>query len=311
VDERANWIAGLIEPLQVTPDSRVTLEKDFDPHHRPDSLEKSDAKPLLERGTELLRDYQARLAAQDVYGLLVILQGLDGAGKDSTIRHVMSGVNPQGVDVQAFKAPSTEELDHDYLWRVAARLPRRGLITIFNRSQYEEVLVVRVHPELLDAQRLPEEAKGDDLWLKRYRQINGWERYLDENGFRVVKLFLNVSKEEQRLRFLDRLDVPEKYWKFSMHDVEERRHWDEYQAAFSEMLSNTSTPWAPWYVIPADRKWFARICVAAVLVSVLMEIDPRFPSPDGGSKQELDAVRAALLAEADGSSGSKGPAGDR
>ena len=311
VDERANWIPGLIEPLRVTPDSQVTIEKDFDPRHRPDSLEKSDAKPLLERGTELLSDYQARLAAQDVYGLLVILQGLDGAGKDSTIRHVMSGVNPQGVDVQAFKAPSTEELDHDYLWRVEARLPRRGLITIFNRSHYEEVLVVRVHPELLDAQRLPVGVRGDDIWRKRFRQINDWERYLDENGFRVVKLFLNVSKEEQRQRFLDRLDVPEKYWKFSMHDVAERRHWDEYQAAFSEMLSNTSTPWAPWYVIPADRKWFARICVAAVLVSALMEIDPRFPSPDGASKEELDAARAALLGESDGSGGAMGPDGGR
>jgi PPK2 family polyphosphate:nucleotide phosphotransferase len=299
IDEHANWSAELIEPLRVRPGSTVDLPADFDPRYRPVSLRKSDAKPLLRQGVELLADYQARLAAQDVHGLLVILQALDGAGKDSTIRHVMSGVNPQGVHVHAFKAPSVEELDHDYLWRVASRLPRRGEITIFNRSHYEEVLVVRVHPELLDGQRLPDEARGADLWSKRYRQINEWERHLTENGFRVLKLFLNVSKEEQRERFLRRLDVPEKNWKFSARDVEERTHWEEYQAAYSDMLSNTSTEWAPWHVIPADRKWLARICVASVIVHALMEIDPRYPTPDDKTKKELDAARASLVAESE------------
>jgi PPK2 family polyphosphate:nucleotide phosphotransferase len=314
--ERTTWFPGLIESLLVQPGSTVRLETDCDPRYRPDSLKKAEAKPLLEEGIELLRDYQSRLAAQDVYGLLVILQALDGAGKDSTIRHVMTGVNPQGVHVHAFKAPSAEELDHDYLWRVASRLPRRGEITIFNRSHYEEVLVVRVHPELLDGQRLPREARGADLWSKRYRQINDWERHLTENGIRVVKLFLNVSKEEQRERFLRRLDVPEKNWKFSARDVEERTHWEEYQAAYSEMLSNTSTEWAPWHVIPADRKWLARICVASVIVKALMEIDPRYPKPDDETKKELEAARALLVSEAedraraDGTSeGSSPPAG--
>jgi PPK2 family polyphosphate:nucleotide phosphotransferase len=296
-DEQAEWIAELIEPLLVRPGSTVRLERDFDPRYRPDPIRKQDAESLLDQGVKLLTDYQARLAAQDVYGLLVILQALDAAGKDSTIRHVMSGVNPQGVNVHAFKAPSIEELDHDYLWRVAIRLPRRGEITIFDRSHYEEVLVVRVHPELLDGQRLPPEERGQELWSKRFRQINDWERHLDENGFRLVKLFLNVSKEEQRTRFLRRLDVPEKNWKFSMKDVQERRHWEEYQAAYSEMLSHTSTSWAPWHVIPADRKWFARICVASVIVNALMEIDPHYPSPDGEAQKELDAARALLAAE--------------
>ena len=298
-DEQTKWITELIEPLRVRPGSAVRLESDFDPRYRPDSLRKATAEPLLTQGVELLTDYQTRLAAQDVHGLLVILQALDGAGKDSTIRHVMSGVNPQGVHVHAFKAPSVEELDHDYLWRVASKIPRRGEITIFNRSHYEEVLVVRVHPELLDGQRLPPEARGSDVWSRRYRQINDWERHLNENGFHILKLFLNVSKEEQRKRFLERLDVPEKNWKFSARDVEERTHWEEYQAAYSEMLSNTSTWWAPWYVVPADRKWFTRICVASVIANALMEIDPQYPRPSDETRKELDAARALLLAEED------------
>jgi PPK2 family polyphosphate:nucleotide phosphotransferase len=230
--------------------------------------------------------------------VLVVLQALDAAGKDGTIRHVMSGVNPQGVAVRGFKVPSSEELDHDYLWRYAQQLPARGEIGIFNRSHYEEVLVVRVHPEALDRQMLPKAAKKGDVWKRRYREINDWERYLTDNGFRIVKLFLNLSKEEQRIRFLRRIDLADHNWKFSAADVAERQHWDDYQAAFSAVLSNTSTDWAPWYVIPADRKWFARMAAALVLVQTLIEIDPRFPQVTEKRRQSLLEVREQLEAEA-------------
>src|SRR5215471_7920799 len=267
-----------IEPLQVKPGSKVRLAKDFDPAYNAGMVKKKDGADLLGRGIEMLAEYQARLAAQDTYGVLVILQAIDAAGKDGTIRHVMSGVNPQGVSVHSFKVPSAEELDHDFLWRYQQALPRRGDIGIFNRSHYEEVLVVRVHPENLKRQRLPKEARGKDVWARRYREINDWERYLSDNGFRIVKLFLNLSKEEQRRRFLKRIDLPEKNWKFSAADVQERQHWDAYQNAFSEMLSHTSTEWAPWYVIPADRKWFARISAGAVIANALIELNPQYPT---------------------------------
>jgi PPK2 family polyphosphate:nucleotide phosphotransferase len=207
-------------------------------------------------------------------------------------------VNPQGVQVSGFKVPSAEELDHDYLWRYACRLPARGDIGIFNRSHYEEVLVVRVHPEHLDRQKLPAEAKGKGVWERRYREINDWERYLTDNGFKLVKLFLNLSKEEQRTRFFKRLDLPEKNWKFSAADVRERQRWDDYQRAFSQMLSATSTDWAPWYVIPADRKWFARICAAAVLAHTLIEIDPQYPEVTATRREELLAVKGELQVQA-------------
>lgn len=291
-------IAKFIDPLRVTPGSKVNLEKDFDPGYRADFMRKKDGKELLQTGIGLLADYQRRLAAQNTYGVLVCLQALDAGGKDGTIRHVMSGVNPQGVHVSGFKVPSTEELDHDYLWRYACRLPARGDIGIFNRSHYEEVLVVRVHPENLDRQKLPPSARDDKIWQRRYREINDWERYLVDNGFKVVKLFLNLSKEEQRIRFLKRIDVPERNWKFSAADVRERARWDEYQKAFSEMLSATSTKWAPWYVVPADRKWFARICAAAVIAHTLIEIDPQYPTVSDEKRQELHAVRKDLEAEA-------------
>jgi PPK2 family polyphosphate:nucleotide phosphotransferase len=200
--------------------------------------------------------------------------------------------------VRSFKVPSAEELDHDYLWRYVRHLPARGQIGIFNRSHYEEVLVVRVHPENLVRQRLPASATGPDVWKRRFREINEWERYLVDNGFRVVKLFLNLSKEEQRVRFLKRIDLPEKNWKFSAADVRERRYWDDYQQAFSDMLSHTSTDWAPWHVIPADHKWFARICAAAVIAQTLIEIDPRYPVPDKTARQELLRAKAELEAEA-------------
>jgi len=297
-DEQAKRIAERIAPLRVEPGTRVTLGKDFDPGFRAEFVKKQDSTAILEEGIRLLKEYQARLAAQDIYGVLVVLQSLDAGGKDGTIRHVMSGVNPQGVNVRSFKVPSATELDHDFLWRYARDLPGRGEITIFNRSHYEEVLVVRVHPEILERQRLPKTAMKKNVWDRRYRQINDWERYLNENGFRIVKLFLNLSKEEQRRRFMDRLDRPDKQWKFSTSDAGERRRWDEYQTAFSEMLSNTSTPWAPWYVIPADHKWFARIAAAAVIVNTLIEIDPRFPTMGAEGQQQLAEARKMLESDA-------------
>ena len=296
--DQARRIAELIEPLRVEPGSKVRLGRDFDPRYKVDGLKKKQGRELLSTGIALLADYQRRLAAQNTYGVLLCLQALDAGGKDGTIRHVMSGVNPQGVHVSSFKVPSSEELDHDYLWRYACRLPSRGDIGIFNRSHYEEVLVVRVHQENLDRQRLPDSAKRGRLWQRRYREINDWERYLSGNGFKIVKLFLNLSKEEQRTRFLKRIDVPDRNWKFSAADVRERRYWDDYQKAFSEVLSATSTEWAPWYVIPADRKWFARICAAAVLANTLIEVDPRYPTVSDERRRDLLAVRRDLAREA-------------
>jgi PPK2 family polyphosphate:nucleotide phosphotransferase len=296
--QRARRIAKFIKPLRVKPGSEVNLAEDFDPRYKA-QLKKRESTTLLELGISLLAEYQQRLAAENTHGVLLCLQALDAGGKDGTIRHVMSGVNPQGVRVDSFKVPSDEELDHDYLWRYAKRLPGRGEIEIFNRSHYEEVLVVRVHPENLDRQKIPGEVRGgEDIWERRYRQINEWERYLSENGFKVVKIFLNISKEEQRKRFLKRIDLPEKNWKFSAADIRERSRWDDYQKAFSEMLSATSTPWAPWYVIPADRKWFARVCVGAVLAHTLMDIDPKFPTVSKQARKDLLIAKAELEQQA-------------
>jgi len=276
----------------------VRLPDDFDPGERFGLHKKKDGAHLLRRGKDLLAEYQRRLAAQDTWGVLVVLQAIDAGGKDGTIRHVMSGVNPQGVTVSSFGAPSTEELGHDYLWRHARRLPARGEIGIFNRSHYEKVLVTRVHPENLDRERLPPQARGADVWKRRYREINDWERYLDGNGIRLVKLFLNVSKEEQRARFLKRIDRPEKNWKFSASDARERRYWDDYQQAYSGMLTHTSTEWAPWHVLPADHKWLTRICAAAVIAATLIEIGPRYPVMDKAAQRELLRAKAELEAEA-------------
>jgi len=302
-DLRHKQIETFIEPFRVKPGKRVVLARDFDPAFKAGVRKKKDGEALLAQGVELLAEYQQKLAAQDTYGVLMTLQAMDAAGKDGTIRHVMSGVNPQGVSVHSFKVPSTEELDHDYLWRYAKRLPARGEIGIFNRSHYEEVLVVRVHAEVLANQQLPRAARRPGIWKRRYREINDWERYITEQGFRVVKVFLNLSKEEQRRRFLSRIEEPEKNWKFSAADVHERGYWDAYQKALSEMLSNTSTEWAPWYVVPADRKWFARIGVAAVLADTLMRIDPRFPVLDDERRTGLAAAREQLEAEAPGAEG--------
>jgi len=293
-----DWVAGLVEPLRVGPGSKVRLPQDFDPGARFGLHKRDDGTRLLTQSVELLAEYQDRLAAQDTYAVLVVVQGMDAAGKDSTIRRVMSGVNPQGVHVSSFKVPSAEELSHDYLWRLARRLPARGEIGIFNRSHYEEILAVRVHPENLDREKLPPESKGHDIWQRRYREINDWEHYLTDNGIRLVKLFLNVSREQQRMRFLQRIDRPEKNWKFSPADARERRYWDDYQHAYSQMLTHTSTERAPWHVLPADHKWLTRICAAAVIAQTLIDIDPRYPEPDAATRQELLQARAELEAEA-------------
>jgi len=296
-DSQAKRISKLVKPLRVAPAAKVHLARDFDPRYKAGFVQKKDGDVLLQAGIALLADYQARLAAQGRHGVLLCLQGIDASGKDGTIRHVMSGVNPQGVRVSSFKVPSAEELQHDYLWRYSRRLPARGQIGIFNRSHYEEVLVVRVHQENLDREEIPAESRGEALWDRRYGEINDWERYLTQNGIKIVKIFLNLSKAEQRERFLKRIDRPEKNWKFSAADIRERERWDDYQQAFAQMLSATSTPWAPWYVIPADRKWFARVCAAAVLVHTLMELDPQYPTVSSDLQQGLRAARDELERE--------------
>jgi PPK2 family polyphosphate:nucleotide phosphotransferase len=296
LDARA--MEQLIQPLRVAPGTHVHLPEDYDPGYRAGWIKKHEGDEHLRGSTKLLADYQDRLAAQSIYGVLVVLQALDAAGKDSTIRHVMSGVNPQGVVVHSFKVPMGAELAHDYLWRYEKNLPARGQIGIFNRSHYEEVLVVRVHRDELEGERLPPGALQGDVWKRRFRTINEWERHVVEDGFPIVKLFLNISYEEQRERFLKRIDFPEKNWKFSASDVAERGYWNDYQHAFSEMLTHTSTKWAPWYVIPADHKWFAHIAVSAAIVSALAAIDPHYPTVDPQQRAELERAGAALRAEA-------------
>jgi PPK2 family polyphosphate:nucleotide phosphotransferase len=260
-------------------------------------LSKKDAQALLAEGIAKLTDLQTRLYAQDSWSLLIVLQAMDAAGKDSTIKHVMSGVNPQGCQVTSFKVPSAQELDHDFLWRCVRELPERGRIGIFNRSHYEEVLVVRVHPEFLAPQRLPPSLAGENIWKERYRSINDFERHLSENGTRVVKFYLHVSKEEQRNRFLERLDEPDKNWKFSLRDIEEREHWNDYMKAYEDAISATSTEWAPWYVVPADHKWYTRLVVAEIIVATLEEIGVDYPSVDAARKSEIAKARKLLASE--------------
>jgi PPK2 family polyphosphate:nucleotide phosphotransferase len=297
VERRLRFVYDLVGALEVAPGRTVQLRRDFDPGYTGDLSNRADAQARLEEGIAVLADYQVRLSAQKDYGVLLLLQGIDAAGKDGTIKHVMSGVNPQGVEVHSFKQPSVEELGHDYLWRYQRVLPERGRIGIFNRSHYEEVLVVRVHPEFLVAQRLAGHAEKQGIWKRRYREINDWERYLVDNGIQVVKVFLNLSKKEQAKRFLERIDEPDKNWKFSPSDVRERQHWDEYQAAFDEMLSHTSTPWAPWHVIPADHKWFSRLATAAVLVRALSDINPHYPEVAPDVREAMAQARRALVDE--------------
>ncbi len=299
MDRRVHFARDLAESLRVAPGRPFAL-RDSHPGHTGDLVTRDEAAELQREGLVLLADYQARLSAQNTTGVLLLLQGTDGAGKDGTIKHVMSGVNPQGVQVRSFKQPSTIELEHDFLWRHQLALPGRGTIGIFNRSHYEEVLAVRVHPQLLAAERLPAAAPTDDQWTRRFREINAWERHLVDNGTRVVKVFLNISRGEQAKRFLERIDNPDKNWKFSVSDIRERRHWDEYQVAVEDMLNRTSTKWAPWYVVPADHKWFGRLATAAVLIAALAEIDPRFPRASPEARSEMAEARAGLVAEMEG-----------
>jgi PPK2 family polyphosphate:nucleotide phosphotransferase len=260
-------------------------------------LEKDEAKELLAGGTARLGELQERLYAQDRWAVLAIFQAMDAAGKDGAIKHVMSGINPQGVQVFSFKAPTPHELDHDFMWRTSVNLPERGRIGIFNRSYYEEVLVVRVHKELLARQKLPRELVTKDIWNERFQDIRAFERYLARNGTLILKFFLHVSKEEQKRRFLDRLDDPAKRWKFSMGDVAERKLWDKYMDAYQDMIRHTATATAPWYVVPADNKWFARIVVAGALVDAIERLDLHLPKVEGAALRELMEARKALLAD--------------
>jgi PPK2 family polyphosphate:nucleotide phosphotransferase len=287
----------LIKRLLVEPVTKVRLK-----HHSTKwtgGLTKARAKKSLIEGVQRLSAQQERLYAQDTYALLLIFQAMDAAGKDSTIRHVMSGVNPQGCEVYSFKAPSAQERDQTYLQRSMEALPERGRIGIHNRSYYEEVLIVRVHKEILASERLPDALKGKGIWKRRFREINDFEEYLHENGTVVLKFFLHVSKDEQKRRFLARIDREEKNWKFSADDVKERAHWEEYMDAYEDMLSHTSTKHAPWYVVPSDHKWFCRVAVAEIVGRTLEDLDLQFPRVTQEKKKELLEARALLLAEED------------
>ncbi|HEY1937162.1 MAG TPA: polyphosphate kinase 2 family protein [Candidatus Angelobacter sp.] len=269
--------------------------KDFDPGDIRGIESKEEANKLLQQSVEVLADRQERLYAQDQWAVLLIIQAMDAAGKDSLIKHVMSGVNPQACEVSSFKQPSTEELNHDFLWRTTRRLPERGKIGIFNRSYYEEVLVVRVHQEFLAKQHLPPELVSKKIWKERFEDICNFERYLTRNGVVIRKFFLNLSKEEQKKRFLARLDEPEKNWKFSEADVHERQHWDEYMDAYEDMIRHTSTPEAPWYVIPADHKWFTHVAVSSSIIHTMDKLDLQTPKVDKARREQLEAARQELL----------------
>jgi PPK2 family polyphosphate:nucleotide phosphotransferase len=290
-------IQNYVRPFRVTSGKGFDL-KEFDPDDtRGLKMEKGEAAELLQRGSEWLAMEQDMLYAQDRWSLLLVFQAMDAAGKDGTIKHVMSGVNPQGCQVFSFKQPSREELAHDFLWRYAKRIPERGQIGIFNRSYYEEVLVVRVHPELLQLQKLPPKFVGKQVWEERLADIAHFEDYLTRQGTIVLKFFLNVSRKEQKKRFMQRLDRPEKNWKFSASDVHERKHWNDYMHAFEEAIRATASKNAPWYVVPADNKWFTRLAVAAAIVEVVEELDLEYPKVDAQKKKELAAARAELEAE--------------
>ena len=283
-------------PFRITDGEKFRL-KDFDPRDTLglNSEDKPRAKEALALGVQMLAALQDKLYAQDKWGVLLIFQAMDAAGKDGAIKHVMSGINPQGCEVYSFKAPTSEDLDHDYMWRCLRCLPERGRIGIFNRSYYEETLVVRVHPEFLKKQKLPSELVTKDIWKKRFHDIRAFERYLTNNGIVVVKFFLNVSKKEQKQRFLERLETPEKNWKFSAADLAEREHWDEYQNAYEDMIQNTATKAAPWYVVPADNKWFTRCVVAAAVIETLADLNLEYPQVGPEKLKELAAAKRALL----------------
>ena len=290
--------AALSKPYRITRGDDFRLKHaDTDDTGGLGSEFKDRSAVLLQEGVARLAALQDKLYAQDRWALLLVFQAMDAAGKDGTIKHVMSGINPQGCQVYSFKAPSAEDLDHDFLWRTTRCLPERGRIGIFNRSYYEEVLVVRVHPEILAAERLPRELVTKDIWKERYKDINAYERYLARNGTVIRKFFLHVSREEQRRRFLTRLEEPDKRWKFSMADVRERTHWDAYQDAYEQVIRKTSSSHAPWYVVPADHKWFTRLVVASAVVDALEQLDLEFPTVPPEREKELRAAKAALLAE--------------
>jgi PPK2 family polyphosphate:nucleotide phosphotransferase len=288
-----SWASKVVRPYRVEDGSKFRL-KDFDPADTGKIHSKEHAEHLLAQGIASLAELQDKLYAQNRWAVLLIFQAMDAAGKDGIIKHVMSGVNPQGVQVYSFKTPSTEELDHDYLWRTTQRLPGRGRIGIFNRSYYEEVLVVRVHPEFLKNERIPPSLITKDIWQERFHDIHSFERYLWRNGIIVRKFFLNVSKKEQKRRFLDRLDHPEKNWKFSAADVRERQCWKDYMKAYEDMIVHTSSGHAPWYVMPADNKWFTRVAVAAAIVDTLEDLNLTYPEVDPDKRKELEAARAML-----------------
>ena len=288
-----SWAGTLAKPYRIEHGKGFRL-KDFDPASTGRLHSKEHAAELLEKGISRMAELQDKLYAQDRWALLLMFQAMDAAGKDGAIKHVMSGVNPQGCQVYAFKAPTSEELNHDFFWRTSRCLPERGHIGIFNRSYYEEVLVVRVHRELLQAQRIPESLVGKNIWQERFEDIHAFERYLSRNGVVVRKFFLNVSKKEQKKRFLARLDEPEKNWKFSAADVRERGYWDEYMNAYEDMIRNTATKHAPWYVVPADNKWFTRAVVAAAIVDTLEDLELAYPEVDAEKRKQLEAARKSL-----------------
>lgn len=285
-----------VKPFEITDGSGFRM-KDFDPAETLGLKSKERATETLERGIVRLSQLQEKLYAQDRWGILLILQAMDAAGKDSTIKHVMSGVNPQGCQVNSFKSPSAEELQHDFLWRTSRLLPERGKIGIFNRSYYEEVLAVRVHPEFLAAEKIPRPHVSEDIWRNRFEDINSFEHHMSRSGFVVLKFFLYLSKKEQKKRFLERLDDPGKNWKFSVNDALERKHWGEYMRAYEDMIRNTSTKRAPWYVVPADHKWFTRLVVAEAVIDALECLDLSFPKIDAKKRKELKDSRAALERE--------------
>ncbi len=286
----------LLKPFRFTDGKKFRLNH-IDPGNTQGIASKQDAAAMLERGTRRLAELQDKLYAQDRWAVLLIFQAMDAAGKDSTIKHVMAGVNPSGCQVFSFKAPSNEELDHDYMWRALRSLPERGRIGIFNRSYYEEVLVVRVHPELLEGEKLPPALISDDIWKERFEDIRNIERYLARNGIAIRKFFLHASKDEQRQRFLSRLAEPEKHWKFSLADVKERHHWDDYQKAYEDMIRQTATEHAPWYVVPADHKWFTRLVVAEAIVEALEELDLSYPTVDRNKREEVRVAQTELERE--------------
>jgi PPK2 family polyphosphate:nucleotide phosphotransferase len=288
-----SWASKLSKPYRIDHGKKFRL-KDYDPRTTGHFRSQDHAKEILEKGISEMAELQDKLYAQNRWALLLIFQAMDAAGKDGAVKHVMSGVNPQGCQVYSFKAPSTEELDHDFLWRTNKVLPERGRIGIFNRSYYEEVLVVRVRPEILNNERLPDELVSKKIWEERFDDIKNFERYLSHNGVVVRKFFLNVSKMEQKRRFLARLDNPDKNWKFSVGDVRERQRWDDYMKAYEEMIAATSTPRSPWYVVPADNKWYTRLVVAAAIVDTLQDIKPEYPKVDPEKRKQLQAARAEL-----------------